>query len=261
MENPSSHSRNRDFIISIALLLVWVRMALGSWLSPPRAGAFRDPPLPASNCMPQLPPYAGGLSPKGAIGVDSGEQALCAPDRSYASIGTTPYSALVLDMQRGNEIVDGLRFVRFRTWPLDVANDNINDSAEIDAVERVHIPPTPTPTGVPTPTRTSTPTPTPTSTPVPTRTPAPTLTPTSMATPTVTPTATPWVLVVTQVGPAGLRVRYSPAGVIVGYLWEGTSLIVTDGPVEMEGQEWYRVLSGADRIEGWVAGDYLSEME
>ena len=60
---------------------------------------------------------------------------------------------------------------------------------------------------------------------------------------------------------AGLRVRYSPGGVVVGRLREGTRVTVTDGPVTLEGQTWYRVLSVADRIEGWVVGDYLSGAE
>jgi len=122
---------------------------------------------------------------------------------------------------------------------------------------RAYVPPTPTPTGVPTPTPTptSTATPTPTSTPTSTPTPTPTLTPT--ATPTPTPTPTPWVLVVTQVGARGLRVRYSPAGIVVGSLREGTSVVVMDDPVTVEGQTWYRVFSAADQLEGWVIAEYL----
>jgi hypothetical protein len=66
------------------------------------------------------------------------------------------------------------------------------------------------------------------------------------------------VLTVTQVGAAGLRVRYSPGGIVVGSLREDTAVVVTAGPVTLEGQAWYRVFSAADQIEGWVAGDYLS---
>jgi hypothetical protein len=66
------------------------------------------------------------------------------------------------------------------------------------------------------------------------------------------------VLTVTRVGATGLRVRYSPGGIVVGSLREGTAVIVTAGPVTLEGQAWYRAFSTADQIEGWVAGDYLS---
>ena len=126
---------------------------------------------------------------------------------------------------------------------------------------QAYIPPTPTPTGVPTATPTSTPTrtPTPTPTPTPTMTPSPTSTPT--ATPTPTPTPTPWVLTVTRVGTAGVRVRYSPGGIVVGSLREGTSVVVTGGPVTRERRTWYKVFSFEDQLEGWVVGDYLSASE
>ncbi len=124
---------------------------------------------------------------------------------------------------------------------------------------QAYVPPTPTATGVPspTPTATSTRTPVPTSTltPSPTSTATPTPTPVPTASPTATPT--PWVLVVDRVRAAGLRVRYSPAGTVVGRLREGTAVVVVDGPVTVDGQPWYRVVSAGDRIEGWVAGDYL----
>jgi len=123
---------------------------------------------------------------------------------------------------------------------------------------QAYVPPTPTPTGVPTATPTATPTETPTPSPTPTLTPTSTPTPPPTSTPTATPTPTPWVLVVTRVGAGGLRVRYSPGGVVVGHLREGTAVVVTNGPVTLMGQTWYRVFSAADQMEGWVAGDYLS---
>ena len=122
---------------------------------------------------------------------------------------------------------------------------------------QAYIPPTPTPTGVPTVTPTPTPTETPMPTPTPTLTPTETPAPPPTPAPTPTPTPTPWVLVVTRVGGVGLRVRYSPGGVVVGSLRKGTSVVVMDGPVTLEGQTWYRVFSAADQLEGWVAGDYL----
>ena len=123
---------------------------------------------------------------------------------------------------------------------------------------QAYVPPTPTPTGVPTATPTPTPTPAATPTATPTRTHTPTTTPTPTAIPTPTVTPTPWALTVTQVGATGLRVRYSPGGIVVGSLREDTAVVVTAGPVTLKGQAWYRVFSAADQIEGWVAGDYLS---
>jgi hypothetical protein len=123
---------------------------------------------------------------------------------------------------------------------------------------QAYVPPTPTPTGVPTATPTATPTETPTPSPTPTLTPTATPTPPPTSTPTATPTPTPWVLVVTRVGAGGLRVRYSPGGVVVGHLREGTAVVVTNGPVTLMGQTWYRVFSAADHMEGWVVGDHLS---
>ena len=117
--------------------------------------------------------------------------------------------------------------------------------------------PSPTPTGLPsptaTPTSTSTPVPTLTPTASPTPTPIPTLTPL----PTSAPTPTPWVAQVTGVDTAGLRVRYSPAGVIMGRLPAGSSVVILDGPVEAGGQIWYQVISLTERLEGWVVGEYL----
>ena len=52
--------------------------------------------------------------------------------------------------------------------------------------------------------------------------------------------------------------RYSPDGLVVGRLQEGTMVIVTDGPVTLNEEMWYRVFSAADRLEGWVTADYLA---
>jgi len=135
---------------------------------------------------------------------------------------------------------------------------------------QAYVPPTPTeipaatPTGLPTETPTSTPTATPTSMPSPTPTPSPTAsamptpTPTVTSTPTATPTATPWVMFVTNVGRTGLRVRYSPDGMIMGSIAEGTAVIVVDRPVVVGETTWYRVISTVDRLEGWVVADYLA---
>lgn len=123
----------------------------------------------------------------------------------------------------------------------------------------------PTPTATPTSTPTASPTATPT--PAPTRTPSPTPQPTSTATltplptvtpwPSATPTPTPWILYVAGVGEAGLSVHYSPDGTIMGRVPEGAGVIVLEGPVTVGDDAWYRVLSPANRLEGWVNGASL----
>ncbi|MDX9952450.1 MAG: TIGR00341 family protein [Anaerolineae bacterium] len=128
---------------------------------------------------------------------------------------------------------------------------------------RAFVPPTPTPTlaptptGMPTTTPTATPTATATATATPTRTPTPTLTPTLTPMPTASPTATPFILVVSDVGAAGLRVRYSPDGLEVGRLPEGTVVIVTGGPVTVAGAVWYQVQTLDGTLVGWVSATYL----
>ncbi|MGC9399641.1 MAG: DUF389 domain-containing protein [Anaerolineae bacterium] len=125
---------------------------------------------------------------------------------------------------------------------------------------RAYVPPTPTVTPLPTSTGAPTATNTPTVTPSPTRTPSPTVTPTATETPTVTPTATetPFVLTVSGVGDAGLRIRYAPNGLVLERVAEGTSVIVLEGPVTIDDVAWYRVRIEAQRLEGWVAGRYLA---
>ncbi len=118
--------------------------------------------------------------------------------------------------------------------------------------------PTPTSTGMPSPTPTPTSTPRPTATltpsPTPTQTPLPTITPL----PTSTATPTPWLVVVEEVGVAGLRVRYSPEGPVMGRFDEGDTVEIVEGPVVIEGEAWYRVSSPTRRLEGWVVGRYLA---
>lgn len=125
---------------------------------------------------------------------------------------------------------------------------------------QAYVPPTPTPTPLPTSTGAPTATPTATPTHTPTATATPTVTPQPTATPTATPlpTSTPWVLFVAQVGQAGLRVRYSPGGTVMGRLSEGSQVTVLEGPVNVDGVLWYRVSAEANRLEGWVGESYLS---
>lgn len=126
------------------------------------------------------------------------------------------------------------------------------------------VPPTPTltptltPTGVPTETPTPTPTQTPTSTATPTVTPTATPIPTITPVPSATPTATPWLLTVVDVGRTGLRVRYSPEGVVMGQLDEGTAVVVLAGPVLVDDVAWYRISAPGAYIDGWVDGTYLA---
>lgn len=126
------------------------------------------------------------------------------------------------------------------------------------------VPPTPTltptltPTGVPTATPTPTPTLTPTATATPSATPTATPIPTITPMPSATPTATPWLLTVTGAGSAGLRVRYSPDGVVMGRLSEGTPIVVLAGPVQIGETAWYRVSAPAVQLDGWVDGTYLA---
>ena len=135
---------------------------------------------------------------------------------------------------------------------------------------QAYVPPTPTntptmtptgfPTATPTATLTNTPTPTATATPTPTptNTPTPTPTPTITLTPSSTPTVTPWIMFIVDVGTNGLRVRYSPAGTVMGRIAEGSAVVVLDGPVELDEIAWYRVVSLEDRLEGWVSEEYLA---
>ena len=69
------------------------------------------------------------------------------------------------------------------------------------------------------------------------------------------------MMFVTGVGPTGLRVRYSPDGTVMGRIAEGTAVFVVDGPVVVGETTWYRVISTVDRLEGWVAAEYLAPTE
>jgi hypothetical protein len=63
---------------------------------------------------------------------------------------------------------------------------------------------------------------------------------------------------VTGVGRTGLRVRYSPDGTVMGRIDEGTAVVVEEGPLIVGETTWYRIVSMADRLEGWVSGEYLA---
>ncbi len=96
--------------------------------------------------------------------------------------------------------------------------------------------------------------------PVPTPTPSPTSVPTPAATasPTPTPLPTPEPVAsgtVVQVIVGGLRLRSAPSGdaSAVAVLQAGQRLVITDGPQQADGFNWYEVSRGRDAARGWVA--------
>ncbi|MEA2007876.1 MAG: DUF389 domain-containing protein, partial [Chloroflexota bacterium] len=125
---------------------------------------------------------------------------------------------------------------------------------------RAYMPPTPTNTPTPTSTNAPTYTPTPTLTSTSTVTPSPTNTPTPTDTPTITPTptSTPWFLTVVDVNYWGLRVYYSPNGLEVARIKEGTRVVVLEGPITIDGVKWYHITVSEQHLEGWVEGEYLA---
>ncbi len=121
----------------------------------------------------------------------------------------------------------------------------------------------PTPTATPTQTATPTATPTATLTPTITNTPTVTRTPTITPTASATPTATPWPALVSQTGGTGAVVRTSPdpAAAHIGFVNEGTDMLVLSGPVQVEDSVWWQVRYTTplgDTREGWLQGDYLA---
>jgi uncharacterized membrane protein len=121
----------------------------------------------------------------------------------------------------------------------------------------------PTPTGMPTPTVTRTATPTITLTPTITPTPTITVTATTTPTATATATATPQPALVSQTGGTGavLRVTPDPAAAHVGFVNEGTVMLILDGPVAIEDSVWWFVRYSTplgETREGWLQGDYLA---
>lgn len=92
---------NRQYRFRVAgwlfiILFVLVRTVLGFLLKVPSAGA-------AVGC----PPYAETWETNTITGVQEPKLALCAPDEQYAEIGLISDSVLILDMGRGNELVNG----------------------------------------------------------------------------------------------------------------------------------------------------------
>ncbi|MES0340314.1 MAG: DUF389 domain-containing protein [Anaerolineales bacterium] len=119
--------------------------------------------------------------------------------------------------------------------------------------------PPPTPTATPTPTSTATITSTPTITPTATITGTPTKTPT----PTVTPTPTPQPASVNNTGGTGavVRVVSDPLGAHIGFVEEGSSILLLAGPKQVGDFSWWYIrftTKFSETIEGWLLGDYIS---
>lgn len=116
------------------------------------------------------------------------------------------------------------------------------------------------PTNTPSPTNTLTPTPTPTSTYTPTPTATATATPTRTATPTPTFTATPISAVVANTAGRGVKLRWTPGGLVAGALPEGTVVMILYQRKVVDGIEWVQVKDDQNRI-GWVAAEFLVESQ
>jgi hypothetical protein len=118
----------------------------------------------------------------------------------------------------------------------------------------------PTPTPTPTPTLTLTPTLTPTPIP-PTATLTPTLTPTvtPSPTPTLTPTPTPILALVRADLPEGVRFRAEPGGETIGFLVNGTLVILLAETAERNGINWVRVQT-LDGAQGWIVQSLVRQV-
>ena len=121
------------------------------------------------------------------------------------------------------------------------------------------------PTPPPTPTATATPPPTATITNTPTITPTPTATgtPTKTPTATMTPTPTPQLAFVTNTRGTGavVRVTPDPLGAHVGFVEEGTFILLLSGPETVQDAAWWyiRFTTKLDEtLEGWLLGEYIS---
>jgi len=70
-------------------------------------------------------------------------------------------------------------------------------------------------------------------------------------TPTLTPTPTPILAIVRADLPEGVRFRAEPGGETIGFLANGTLLILLDETVEIDGTAWEKVQT-LDGEEGWI---------
>lgn len=119
------------------------------------------------------------------------------------------------------------------------------------------IPPTHTPTPTPGPSATPTVTPIPpTATSSPTLTPTTTSTPTSTATPTPTFTPTPILASIADTGGAGIGLRDTPGGRIVGFIPEGAPVQILYRRETVGRVVWIEVRDVLDRT-GWIPARFL----
>ena len=124
------------------------------------------------------------------------------------------------------------------------------------------VPPTHTPTATPgpslTPTSTLSRTPIPTHTPSLTPTSTSTVTPTPTLTPTPTPTYTPTPMLayIANTGGAGVYLRKTPAGKIIGSLLEGAAVRILYQREMVNDREWIEILEIYGRT-GWIQAIYL----
>ena len=61
-------------------------------------------------------------------------------------------------------------------------------------------------------------------------------------------------------GNLGLRIRNEPGleSFYIKVVKEGEVFTIIDGPIELDGYEWWQVQSDGDaKITGWCAGEYL----
>ncbi len=121
----------------------------------------------------------------------------------------------------------------------------------------------PTPTSTPTATATATATPTASLTPTITNTPTVTHTATVTSTATATATATPQPAIVSQTGGTGavVRVTPDPAAAHVGFVNEGSPMVILAGPVQIEDAVWWQVRYTTplgETREGWLQGDFIA---
>jgi hypothetical protein len=121
----------------------------------------------------------------------------------------------------------------------------------------------PTPTATPSPTPTATATGTTTSTPTITATATATRTATITPTATATATSTPQPAQVSQTGGTGsvVRVNPDPQGVHVGFVEEGTEVLLLQGPEQVNEAVWWFIRftnKQGETLEGWLLGEYLA---
>jgi hypothetical protein len=75
----------------------------------------------------------------------------------------------------------------------------------------------------------------------------------------VTPTPTPPSAIVIGTGDQGAILRDEPGGIIVGFVAEGDTIQVIDGPSELRGSLWWFVRT-VEGVEGWLIGNLMATL-